>query len=218
MDVVALLRDEDTEVRLRGVHALAELGGPEAISLARGMLDDPDDDVCLEALSLIAALDTEAGVTEAVARLKSADAAMRALSIEIIASHLSAEASLELWDVVLPLIGDLNESVRQVARWYLRTRLVEVIPDAAARAESPIDWIRAVHTAWLAEHDPVAAIELSSSDSSPVVRLALVEQLTSIGSAEETRLMVIRRPEVVGAFLTDPDRLVRRAALDFPGL
>jgi hypothetical protein len=87
------------------------------------------------------------------------------------------------------------------------------LPDRADLGLTPIEWVRAAHAVWLVGRSDPSAIERYARDPSPIVRLNLVEALSSSLNAGLIGLPG-RRSIPVAAFLSDPDSRVRDAALD----
>lgn len=151
--VLAMLKDEDWEVRQAGAELLGQpdRAGPEVIEALSGALKDEDEDVRRSAGEALVRLGSDKG---ALAMLKDEDWAIRQKGAQFVGQQ--EEAAPELVQVLSALLRDPSEDVRMSAaealgHWGMFDGLIAMLKDSDQRKRATESLARlATHPATLA--------------------------------------------------------------------
>jgi HEAT repeat protein len=199
------LRATDTTTRRAAARGLASLGPTRGTALTLFALDDPDDEVQLEAARAAIRLHAAGATEKVVPWLNASDPRLRREACEVARALPSSRA-------VAPLgrtLGDPDAAVREAAAEALgHQSRPEAIPPLLGRLDDPTPTVRvAIVNALARLGDGRAAVPLAGKveDSSPEVRQAVARALGELRD--------VRVSSALALALRDQNPDVRREAV-----
>ena len=208
-ELIALLKDEDREIRLSAANSLGQLHAKEAVPELITLLRDKDYEVRQSAADVLGQLQAKESIPELIALLRDNEYRVRQSAADVLGQLQAKESIPEL----IALLKDEDAWVRQSAADVLgQLQAKESIPELIALLKDEDAWVRlraADVLGQLQAKESIPELIALLKDEDAEIRLRAANALGQLQAKESI-------PELI-ALLKDEDAWVRQSAANALG-